>query len=379
MKKLNRALRTLSRCNLALVHARDEASLLDEICSVVTETGRHAMAWVGLAERGPGRRLVPVAHAGAESGYLSSFSLVWTGAHDCPFGAAILREEPVLVPDLEAHPADAPWRTEALRRGFASCLTLPLRLEDGTLGTLAVFDTEKDAFSRDELRLLDEMARDLSFGLTALRTRAERDRAVAERATHLERLREVAIETVQAISAIIELRDPYTAGHQRRVAQLAVAIGRDLGLSEERIEGIHFGSLIHDIGKVYVPAEFLNRPGRLSPLELEVIKTHATAGFGIVKDIDFPWPVAQMIHQHHEHLDGTGYPLGLKGEEIVLEARILAVADALEAMVSHRPYRPARGLDVALAEVERLRGTTYDEAAVGACAALFREDRFTFA
>lgn len=215
-------------------------------------------------------------------------------------------------------------------------------------------------------------------GVVVFRDITERRRAAAERASHLERLHRVAVETVQAIAAIVELRDPYTAGHQRRVAQLAVAIARELGLCEERIEGLHFGSLIHDIGKMYIPAEFLNRSGRLTPLELQVIRTHAEAGHAIVKDIDFPWPVAEMILQHHEVLDGSGYPSGLKGAEILLEARILSVADAIEAMSSHRPYRPSRGLDVALAEVQRYRGTLYDDAVVGACVALFEEGRFTF-
>lgn len=378
LRKLNRALQRLSRCNMSLVHARDESSLLGGICSALVDIGGYTMVWVGYAEPGDGRPIRAVAQAGMDDGYLAAFPVTWDGSCTCPFGLAVRAGEPVLVQDLRQSEDPSPWRAEALRRGFASCLALPLRPDGPTVGTLVLFNAEPEAFTKDEVRLLEELAEDLSFGIANLRTRSERDRAVHERAAYLERLRKVAVDTVQAISAIVELRDPYTAGHQKRVAQLAAAISRELGLPEERIEGIRFGSLIHDIGKIYVPAEFLNRPGQLTDLELQVIKTHTRAGYAIVKDIDFPWPVAQMIHQHHELLDGSGYPLGLKGSEIILEARILAVADVLEAMVSHRPYRPARGLDVALAELEGSRGKLYDEAAVRACLALFVEERFAF-
>jgi putative nucleotidyltransferase with HDIG domain len=202
---------------------------------------------------------------------------------------------------------------------------------------------------------------------------------VGERQTYLENLRKGMEDTIQAVASVVEMRDPYVAGHQRRVAQLAVAIAQELGMSREGVEGVHFGSLVHDIGKIYVPAEFLSRPGRLSDLEYKVITSHVEVGFNILKDIDFPWPVAQMIRQHHERLDGTGYPLGLKADQIVKEARIIAVADAVEAMVSHRPYRPARGTEVALQEICRDRGTWYDPEVVDACLRLFGEKRFAFA
>ena len=180
-------------------------------------------------------------------------------------------------------------------------------------------------------------------------------------------------QTIAAMSLTVEKRDPYTAGHMTRVAQIAVAIAANMGYPTERLNGLRLGTMIHDIGKVAIPAELLNRPGRLSKIEFDVIQQHSLIGHEIIKDVEFPWPVAQMILQHHERLDGSGYPNGLKGEEIIDEARIIAVADVVEAMASHRPYRPALGLDKALKELERGRGTAYDEKVVNTLLKLVEE------
>ena len=184
--------------------------------------------------------------------------------------------------------------------------------------------------------------------------------------------------TVNTLVSAIEIRDPYTAGHQRRVAQLASAIANEMGLPEEQIEGIRMAGLIHDIGKITVPAEVLSRPGPLSKLEYGLIKTHPQGGHDVLKTIEFPWPVAQIVLQHHERMDGSGYPQGLSGEDILPEARILAVADVVEAMDSNRPYRPPRELDKALEEISQNRGVLYDPEAVDACLKLFTKKGFMF-
>ena len=178
------------------------------------------------------------------------------------------------------------------------------------------------------------------------------------------------------MASTVEQRDPYTAGHQRRATKLACAIGIELGLSKEKLEGLHVAGILHDIGKIYVPAEILNKPGRLSDLEMKLVKGHSGTGYMLVKEIPFPWPVAQIIIQHHERINGSGYPLGISGEEILLEARILAVADVIEAMASHRPYRPAKGIDEALDEITKNRGVLYDPKVVDACMKLFADKRF---
>ena len=187
---------------------------------------------------------------------------------------------------------------------------------------------------------------------------------VTERNQYLTRL-ETTLDTVTvAVSNMVELRDPYTAGHQRQVAQIAVAIARHLVLPEEDVKGIEVAATIHDIGKIAVPAEILTRPGRLSPAELEIVKTHSQAGHDVVAEVPFPWPVAEMVLQHHERLDGSGYPNGVKAGDILLGSRIVAVADVVSAMSSHRPYRPALGLAVALDELQVNSGRLYDSDAL---------------
>ena len=189
-------------------------------------------------------------------------------------------------------------------------------------------------------------------------------------------MHEMMLQTIQAIGTTVEKRDPYTAGHQQRVADLSVAIAQEMNLDSVVIEGIKLGALIHDIGKIYLPAEILSRPGRLTDIEFEMIKTHSKVGFDIIKNVDFPWPVANMILQHHERLDGSGYPQGLKADDIILEAKIISVADVVEAMASHRPYRVSPGLDVALKEIQDGSGIRYDAEVVRCCVLLFSEKQY---
>ena len=194
----------------------------------------------------------------------------------------------------------------------------------------------------------------------------------------LKKLQRTLNGTVMALSSILEIRDPYTAGHQRRVVQLACAIAQELGFSQTRIEGLRVMGFLHDIGKTVVPAEILCKPGKLSEYEFNIIKTHPQIAYDILKEIEFPWPVAKVVLQHHERLDGSGYPAGLSGPDIVMEAAILSVADVTEAITSHRPYRPALGLDKALDEISQNNGILYDQKVVNACLTLFKEKYFQF-
>jgi PAS domain S-box-containing protein/putative nucleotidyltransferase with HDIG domain len=195
----------------------------------------------------------------------------------------------------------------------------------------------------------------------------ERKLAEQERERSLERLRETLEQTVYALAAAVEMRDPYTAGHQRRVADLATAIAEEMNLPEDRSRGVRMAGLVHDVGKIHIPAEILSKPTRLTEVEWSMIKAHPQAGYDILKDIEFPWPVARIVLQHHERVNGSGYPQGLSDKEILLEARILGVADVVEAMASHRPYRPAHAVEEALGEIRENRGILYDPEAVDAC------------
>jgi len=214
-------------------------------------------------------------------------------------------------------------------------------------------------------------------GTLAAFTDITRHKQVEEELQHsIERLRRTFDETVNALVTAIQVRDPYTANQQRRVSQLATAIAKEMGLPDEQIEGIRVAAAVYDIGKINVPIEFLIDIDGLTELEYGVIKAHPQVGYDILKTVDFPWPVAEIVLQHHERLDGSGYPQGLSGDEIMLEARILAVADVVSAMASHQPYRAARSIDEALEEVSRNRGALYDPGAVGACLKLFKQKGF---
>lgn len=194
-----------------------------------------------------------------------------------------------------------------------------------------------------------------------------------ENLRNMAKLRKIMEGFIQTIAVTVEKRDPYTAGHQKRVAHLAQAIAEEMALPEEKVEAVRMAGTVHDLGKIYVPAEILNKPGRLLDIEFSLIKNHARVGYDILKAVDFPWPIAKIILQHHERLNGSGYPLGLKGDEVVLEAKILAVADVIEAMASHRPYRAALNIEMALDEIYRNRGILYEPKVVDACLQLFNK------
>lgn len=682
--RLNRIQRMLSNINQALIHITDEATLLSEVCRISVEVGGYRMAWVGFAEHDEAKTVRPIAHAGFDSGYIKSANITWADRERGrgPTGTAIRTGQPYIVHNIPSDPAFGHWREEAIKRGYKSSIALPLISEGQTLGALNIYGDEVDVFDAKEVEILKELADDLAFGITVLRTRAKRDlaeealrhsehrktilndianifltipdeamygealtvvlrvmrsrygifgyigengdliipsltrdiwkdckvpdksivfpsdtwgeslwgRAMREKkalysnesfripeghvhidnfltapivfgketigllsvankeggyteedknllesianfispilrarlqrdihergrkeaeealkeseekyrgifenavegifqstpegrfinvnpaSAHMhgydspeemitsianigqqlwvdpkermvfsgllresgivknfetklyrkdgatilisvnahtvkdtagkiryyegiveditsrklaeeelkattEKLRTTLVGTIRAIALTVETRDPYTAGHQKRVASLARAIAQEMGLPKDTIEGIRMAAVIHDIGKISVPAEILSKPTRLTDIEFGLIKVHPEAGYAILKDIDFPWPVADIVLQHHERLDGSGYPQGLKGEQILLEAQILAVADVIEAMASHRPYRPSIGIDVALAEIEKNRGTFYNVKIVDACVRLFREKGFRF-
>ncbi len=193
------------------------------------------------------------------------------------------------------------------------------------------------------------------------------------------KLQKLMEETVNGLVSAMEMRDPYTAGHQKRVSELATKIAEEMGLGKDQVNGIRIASLIHDIGKIHVPSEILSKPGKLTEVEFAIVKSHSKAGYEILRTIEFPWPVAKTVLQHHEKLDGSSYPNGLTDDDIILEAKILCVADVMEAMSTHRPYRPAQSIEKALEEIVTNKGIKYDVAAVDACVKIFTEKNFSFA
>jgi len=192
------------------------------------------------------------------------------------------------------------------------------------------------------------------------------------------KLKKTLSDTISILASIVEVKDPYTSGHQKRVSQLATAIAIEMGLDKNKVESIRVAGQVHDIGKVNLPESILTRPGKLSEIEFDMVKTHSQLGHDMIKRIEFPWPIAKFVLQHHERINGSGYPNGLKGNKICLEAKILGVADVVEAMSSHRPYRPALGVDKALEEINKNKGKLYDVAVVDACNRVFKNKKFKF-
>jgi len=378
--KLNRVLKTLSEGDHALVHAREEEELMYNMCRAATESGGYILAWAGYAHDNGRKSIEPVAISGEGKSYVEKLALTWADEPrgQGPTGTAVRKGQTQVAQSIASDPRMEPWREDAAKYGYMSSIALPLKQDGKVFGVMNIYAAEPEAFGADEIRLLEEMAGDLSFGIVSLRIRLERDQAILERQRYFNQLRVSLENTVDAIAATLEMRDPYTAGHQRRVADLAAAIARELNLPKEQIKAIHLAGTVHDLGKINIPAEILSKPGKLTELEFRFIKTHPQAGFDILKGVEFPWPVANMVLQHHERLDGSGYPNRLRGDDIILEARVLAVSDVVEAMFSHRPYRPGLGLEAALSEIADKRGVLYDPAAVDACIKLFREKDYTF-
>ncbi len=375
LQRLNRSFRTLSACNEALVRANDENGLLHEMVRIVHEVGGYPTAWVGYATDDAQQSIEVKACSDVEEATLNEAQISWGDNErgQQVVGRAIRSGRAQVMNDLENDPEFAPWREDARAYGLGSMCGLPLRFDDAPpFGALVIIDAERTAFDAEEVRLLGELTSDLAYGIANLR-------AGIERRAGVQRLRRSLEGTIAAIAATLEMRDPYTSGHQRRVAQLAEAIAREMGLSEQSVEGVRFGAQIHDLGKISVPAEILAKPTTLTKVERMLIEGHAQAGYDILKEIEFPWPIASMVLQHHERMDGSGYPNAMKAGDITLEARIVAVADVVEAMSSHRPYRPGLGLDAALKEIAQHKGDHFDPAAVDACLKLFREKNFSFA
>jgi PAS domain S-box-containing protein/putative nucleotidyltransferase with HDIG domain len=374
LKRTERALLTLSWSNQTLVRATDPQKLLQDVCDAAIEVGGYRMAWVGYVEHDEAKTVRPVAFAGAEDGFFTEVTISWgeTPEGEGAVGRSIRTMRPVLVSDTATDPCWQPWREAAARHGYGSVVSLPLVDRHGVaVGVFCLYGAEPNAFDDREIALLEELAMDLAFGLDSLGSRAKRAVAEDQLRESYDRLETMMRDVVESMGRIVEARDPYTQGHERRVAELAKDIGLEMGLSPDDVAAVEMAAMLHDIGKLCVPAEILTKPGTLSFSEFELIKDHSRRGYEILKDIAFPWPIADIVLQHHERADGSGYPSGLKGDDILPASRILAVADVVEAMASHRPYRPLIGLAQAMEEVHE-RPEAYDQDVVTACERLYQ-------
>jgi PAS domain S-box-containing protein len=373
------ALQAFAGAALAFVdkHSSYE-SLLGAICEAITHTSVYSLAWIGIAEDGADKRVRIVASTGRAVCYLDGQKLSWSEdlpEGNGPIGLSIRNNQAQYIENCVEHPSFAPFRERALKAGIRSYMSVPFSVQGKMRGALVVYAEHPRAFEQVAIEVFQNLAEQIGRGIHALE-QAQRLLDEQTRSAKLQlQLTEALSAMVLPIVAAMELRDPFTAGHQARVAEIAVAIAIELGWEEERVGGLRVAAQVHDIGKISIPIEILTKPGNLSKVERMLINAHPEMGHTILKGIPFAWPIAEIVRQHHEKLDGSGYPFGLKGDEILPEAKILAVADMVEAMCSDRPYRRAIDLDAVLLDLESQAGTQLDAEAVRICAALFRDKR----
>lgn len=295
------------------------------------------------------------------------------------FVLSFREQKPYLVNDInELKEIISAKSLEYLKKlGSKSFVCCPIVYEKDSLGVLIVDNIgKKRELTQTDISLLMGIAPQIGISINNALLIDQRKQNEEELKQSVNKLRKTMGGIIQAMALAVECRDPYTAGHQRRVADLARSIAQERGLSKDQIEAVRMAGIVHDLGKISIPAEILSKPTRLSPLEFGLIRVHPQTSYDILKDIEFPWPIARIVLQHHERINGSGYPAGLKDQEILPEAKVLMVADVVEAIASHRPYRPAYGLDVALEEISKNRGILYDPEVVDACLKLFREKGF---
>lgn len=378
LSRVNRSLRVLSAGNKSLLFAKTEQELLARICREIVEVGDYLAAWIGFT--GPEHDKYLQTAASYSKAEDETNRIDWNRAGNGlePVITSVRENKVLVINDTSHESVHKHLGEQAAKFGYRSVIILPLHMEAKPIGAMILSAQCENEFGAVQVEYLKETASDTSFGIEMLRTKEDRNRLALLGEHHEKMLRDGLEDALKAISLTIEMRDPYTAGHQRRVADLARELAKELGMSSEETHAIYLAAIVHDIGKINIPAEILVKPGKLNEMEYALVRNHVVASYEILKGIKFPWPIAEMVHQHHERLDGSGYPLGLQDGDILFGGRILAVADVVEAMSSHRPYRPSLGIEIALNEIEKGKGKIYDEAVVDACLKLFREGRFKY-
>jgi PAS domain S-box-containing protein len=378
IKAQNWALSAYAGAALALSPARNPQDILRAVCEAITRESVYVLAWIGIAEDGPDKLVRIAAATGSAVSFLHGLRLSWAEDEQSgksAMGACIRTGKIQNIFDSEASEAYAPWRERARQHGIRSVVCIPLLIENGWRGVLLIYAAHPNAFEAPAIEVFQHLAEQIVYAVHALDQVVALQNGEINRASLQRKLTEALSAIVAPMVAAMEMRDPHTAGHESRVADIAVAIGREMGWPEEQLHGLYVAAQVHDIGKISIPAEILTKPTKLTAAEWGMIREHPETGYTILKDIPFAWPVAEIVRQHHERLDGSGYPQGLKGDAILPEAKVLAVADMVEAMASHRPYRPAIELEVVLKMIEADAGSLLDAETVRVCATLFRDKR----
>ena len=365
---------TLAKVALILTSKLSLSDVLEEVLRQVKRLVPYSACHIALIKKGGVYNFYSV---GYEKYGIKEFIDNFTYSLDkIPLEREVVKKaRPLLISDTHQ---DSRWIIFKETSWVRSYLIVPICLGNKVIGLLNLDSNTPGKFGEDDIKKLQPLANVAAIALENARLFEELQKEIAEHQQAEERLKKIMDAAIDTMSNIIEAKDPYTAGHQHRVCQLAVRIAQEMKLPEDKIEGISIASLIHDIGKISLPAEILSKPTKLTDIEFSLIKGHSQIGYDILKSIDFSYPIAKIVLQHHERLNSSGYPNNLKGDEVLLEARIIGVADVVEAMSSHRPYRPARGIDKALKEISQNKGILYDPEVVDICLKLFKEKGFKF-
>ena len=380
LQKQNWALMAHAKASSVLVQSKNISDLIKGVCDAIVNQAPYILAWVGIAKNDPEKTVEVLGTHGVAAGYADHIDVKWseeTSAGRGPTGTCIRTGQSVVIRDSQTDERFAPWRKRAEPFGIRSVIAVPIQNHDPqTIGALTVYANIPDAFGDTEINLFESLAKELGFGLASIEKQHALDVEIIERDRLHRELVQSLSATIAAISKTMEQRDPYTAGHQKKVAAISEAIAKKMGWDDERVQGLILAALVHDIGKIAIPAEILTKPSKLTEVEMTLMRQHPNTGYEILKDIPFTWPIAKAVQQHHERIDGSGYPEGLKEDQIIVEALILAVADTLESMSSHRPYRPAMGIDKAAEYLNQESGKTLDAKIVNIVNDLIKQKDF---
>lgn len=377
-KRSRIAFKVIGECLLEMVQAKNKPEMIRVICRTLVEKAGYRLAWVCDCDP-DGKSTTPAIFSGHRNEHLETYDAglgMEENRHN-PAGMTIQASASFIAQNILNDPHFAFWRKDAARNGYASILGLPLRDKGDLLGALCIYSVEPFAFEAQETQLLTALAANIAFGITAFRMRAEGGAVAQQRELYLSHMRDSLVDTIECITEVIKTHRSHHPGHEAWIAELARSIAKEMGLSDEQVEGIRLIGLVHDIGEYSVSSEIFNKPVKLTAEETSLMQTHCRLGHDMLKEIDFPWPVAEAVLQHHERLDGSGYPRGLKGDQILLEARIIGVTDSIVAVAYEHHHQPDLGIAAALAEVEKCRGKLYDPAVVDAALRLFREKGFS--
>jgi len=373
IKYLYSVLGAIRGVNQLIVREKNRGILLQKTCDTLIKARGYNAAWLGLLK--DEKNFAMVVGSPLKEDVSRFCKQVLRGDYPPCIERAFIQKVPFVVME---RPRDCGGcllkNTYPGRESVIICITHKGKLFGLLVLSLAPGISVKD----EEEYLLIEVANDIAFGLHSIELEEGRKQQERKLQQSYQKLQKTMEEIINTIGNIVETRDPYTAGHQKNVSQIATFMAQEMKLPPDKIEGIRIASLVHDVGKISIPAEILNKPTKLTEIEYNLIKNHSQTGHDILKSIEFPWPIAQIVLQHHERLNGSGYPEGLKGEDILLEARIMGIVDVVEAMSSHRPYRPALGIDKALEEISQYKGVLYDPEIVDACLKLFKKKEFKF-